>query len=216
MHSPDKTESKDEMIEFKIDQQMDTKYLDGIEELQQEDVKTVTQNQPSDVISVEIRLREGARHKGDKFVLDGIETYIPQLSFLDIRRATREGIKIFDKTEFGKKILYSKRRVKDDDELFNLMSFEERQIMRGMTDVEDLWIVWFALRDVLYPKITGDFEKDRCWIEYLPRDQLETFIDKLRRFNGMEASNSANPSGEEDIKSFPDDGLGNGIQAGDS
>ena len=191
----------------------DTKYLDEVEKLQFEDVKTVTRNQPSEVLDVEIRLREGFRRKGDKFVLDKIEIYIPQLSFLDIRRATREGIKIFDKTDVGKKILYSKRRIRDEDELLSMTSFEERQVMREMTDIEDLWLVWFALRDVKDPRIKGDYTKDRCWIEYLPRTELEEFIDKLRRFNGMERTET--PSGEDDIKSFRDDGLGTGIPRGD-
>jgi hypothetical protein len=191
----------------------DTKYLDEMDRLQTEDVKTVIRNQPSEVLDVEIRLRDGYRHKGDKFVLDGIEIYIPQLSFLDIRRATREGIKIFGKTDVGKKILYSKRQIKDEDELLSMTSFEERQVMREMTDIEDLWLAWFALRDIKHPKISGDFSRDRCWIEYLPRVDLENFINKLRQFNGMEKLET--PSGEDDIKSFPDDGLGNGIPRGD-
>lgn len=192
----------------------DTKYLDAMEEFQVEDKQRVVTKEPSDVLGVEIRLREGYRHVGDKFKLDGIEICIPQLSFLDVRKATREGIKIFDKTEIGKKLLYSKRRVKDSDELFSLMSFEERQTMRDMTDIEDLWLVYFTLRDAKHPKVCGDFNKDRCWIEYLPRDQLESLIETIRKFNGLEPSNSALPSGEDDVKSFRDDRLGVGADGG--
>lgn len=211
MHSPKKNEVVEFSVPADIVNKMDTKYLDEVERMGNEDKQTVTSKQPSEIIDVELRLREGSKHKGDKFTLDGVEIYIPQLSFLDIRRATREGVKIFDRTELGKKILYSKRRVKEVDELLSMMSFEERQVMREMTDIEDLWIAWFALRDVKYPKITGDFQKDKCWVEYLPRAELEQFIEKLRRHNGMESSNSDNPSGEEDLKSFRADGLGSGI-----
>lgn len=192
-----------------------TKYLDAMEKQMETDIKTVVSKEPSEVLNVEIRLREGYRHKGDKFTLDGEETYIPQLSFLDIRRATREGLKIFDKTEIGKRILYEKRRAVNADEISAMTTWEERQVMREMSDIEDLWLAWFALRDVKYTKITGDFSKDRCWIEYLPLDEIEAYIEKVRKFNGMDNSKSDKPSGEEDLKSFRDDNVGGGIPLGD-
>jgi len=84
-----------------------------------------------------------------------------------------------------------------------------------MSDIEDLWLAWFALRDAKYSKVTGDFAKDRCWIEYLPRDEIENYIEKVRRFNGMENTVSGNPSGEDDVRSFRDDKVGGGIPGGD-
>ena len=202
--------------EFTIPKDVDTKYLDAVEKVRETDIKKVTRNEPSEVLDVEIRLREGNRHKGDEFVLDGEKTIIPQLSFLDVRRATREGLKIFDKTELGKRILYEKRRAMNKDEAIAMDSWEERQVLAELSDVEDIWLAWFALRDAKYSKITGDFSKDRCWIEYLPRNEIEEYITKIRRFNGMENPKTDTPSGEDDVKSFRDDEVGGGIPGGDT
>ena len=204
------------LVEFKIDpSKVDMKYLEEMERLKAQDVKKVVSGEPSEVLDVEIRLREGLARKGDAFKLNGIDTYIPQLSFIDIQRATREGIKMFDKTEIGKRVLYENRRAMDKAELISMSTFEERQVLRDMSDVEDLWLAFFALRDAKYPKITGDFKKDRLVIEYLPRAEIEEYIEKVRRFNGMETSNSESPSVEDDVKSFRDDAVGRGIPGGD-
>ncbi|MFW9882486.1 MAG: hypothetical protein ACFFG0_56205 [Candidatus Thorarchaeota archaeon] len=180
---------------------LDFSYVNEVMKEKEKDIVINQSMEPSELINVELRLREGRNYDDDVFILKGNEIKIPQLSFIDIRKANRKGLSIYDKTKIGKKILYLKRNgatQKEITELRETFTFEDELSLQEMTDIEDLWLVFFALRDIGYPNITGDFEKDKNIIEFLPRKEIEEYITKLRRFNGL----SGNPSGEDDVKGF--------------
>lgn len=178
----------------------DTKYIDAIEDLKEKEDKQIESMEPSEIASIDLRLREGSEYNGDTMMFAGKEIKIPQLSFIEVRKANREGLKIFDKTDIGKRILNGNRASISNEEFNSLFSFSDIQCMKDMTDVEDLWLMFFALNKIKYPGMNNDFEKDKDVILSISRFDVESFIQNLRRVNGLPVDGL--PSGEDAMSSF--------------
>ncbi len=138
-----------------------------------------------------------------------MKVYIPQLSFLDLRKARREAMKLVDKSETGKKILMAlDSSIPDDEEIGEISDWDRKMFWDELLDHEDLWLAFLALKEVKHPKITGDFNEDRNWIEFTP--DIQDFIYRIKFFNGLETER--NPSGVDAVKSFRRDGLLEGTE----
>ena len=122
---------------------LDFKYIKEAERIRKKEEDRSLSIEPSELPSIELRLREGSDYKGDEFEFDGEMIFIPQLSFLEIRKANREGMKIFDKTDLGKRILMIKRTdTISRQEALDKITHAEEMSMMEMTDIEDLWLVF--------------------------------------------------------------------------
>lgn len=185
--------------------------LKTLERIKQADISLVESIEPSEMLDMDLRLRNGKDHEDDKFIIDGIEIIIHQLSFIHLRVATRESMKKLDGTELGKKLVNSMRVESKKDEYE--LSFSEKLDIESMTDIEDSWLIFFTLKEGKHPRIIGDYEVDKKYFEYLP--EAEALITEIRRVNGLSGGNqSPVPSGEDAVKSFHDDRLGSGIEGG--
>lgn len=177
---------------------VDTSALDAVMALKKEDIDRATNREPSTVIDVDLRLREGSTYKGDAIEVDGVKVVIPQLTFIQVRKANREGLKSLDGKPIGKKVLLAIRsEAKLDEQVGD--SLEEAAQIAEMSDIEDLWFMFYALVESKHPKVTGDFVKDRPYLERIKN--AEELIKAIRRFNGL------SEEGVNDVKFFRDDGL---------
>jgi len=177
---------------------LDTSALDAVMALKKEDIDRATNREPSTVIDVDLRLREGAKYKGDEMEIDGVKIYIPQLTFLQLRKANREAMKSLDGKPIGKKVLLAIRSEAKLDEKID-DTIEETVQIAEMSDIEDLWLMFYSLVESKHPKITGEFTKDRPYLERIRN--AEEFITAIRRFNGL------SEEGVNDMKYFRDHGL---------
>jgi len=180
----------------------DTKYLEEMEQMKRDDIKLVKSGEPSELFDTDLRLREGKDYEGDTFMVDSFPIIIHQLSFRDLRRATREGMKVLDHSEIGKQMLDASRveANKNEEKSF---TFEEKLTLEEITDIEDSWLLFFTLRDGKHPKFTGHYDNDKEWFERLPN--VEEFISTIRKVNGLNNEKNDVPSGEDAVKSFRDD-----------
>jgi hypothetical protein len=186
------------MERIKEKPKIDTSALDAVMDLKKADIERATNREPSTVIDTDLRLREGAGYKGDVIEVEGVKVVIPQLTFIQVRKANREGLKSLDGKPIGKKVLLAIRsEAKLDEQVGD--SLEETAQIAEMTDIEDLWFMFYALVESKHPKVTGDFVKDRPYLERIKN--AEELIKAIRRFNGLSSE------GVEDVKFFRDDGL---------
>lgn len=177
---------------------VDTSALDAVMALKKEDIDRATNREPSTVIDVDLRVREGSEYKGDVIEVDGVNVIIPQLTFIQVRKANREGLKSLDGKPIGKKVLLAIRsEAKLDEQVGD--SIEETVQIAEMSDIEDLWFMFYALVESKHPKVTGNFVKDRPYLEKIKN--AEDLIKAIRRFNGL------SEEGVNDVKFFRDNGL---------
>jgi hypothetical protein len=167
-----------------------------VNKMMEEDQVIEEKMEPSDVVGVEIRIREGKGYKGDEFEVDGERIYIPQLSYSDLRKAIRESMKLLDGSSLGKKVVKAMKTGNDDEDVGDV-SFTEWALIDEVNVTRDLWLVFLALKEVGHSKISGDFDEDKKFIDYLPN--LAELMEKIKRFNGI------SPEGEDEVKFFRDD-----------
>lgn len=185
----------------------DTSILDETLGMQQEDNRMISKVSPMDLVETDLRLREGVEYKGDKFKFDGVEIILPQLTFIQLRKAQRESYLAFDDKPLLKRffdMLREARKLKKEDDELDL-TFDEEMKLRELNDVQDLWLMHFALVESNHPKASKDFDSNRKWFERVNPSEAENFISKLKIVNVINEGDKDTPSGEEVVKSFHDD-----------
>jgi hypothetical protein len=176
-----------------------TAALDKVLEMMNDDEKIISKTSPTLLVETDLRLREGVEYTGDVFTFDGVGITIPQLTFIQVRKSQRQAFIAFEDKKLLKKIFELVRKLKKPDEKLPL-TFEEELKIGDINDVEDLWLIHFALLESGHPKVLRDFEENRKWFERV--SGVEDFLSKLKIVNGLNEENSDTPSGEEVIKSF--------------
>jgi len=184
------------MEEYKPEEKVDTSIMDAAMKIKEDQINAGMKQSPEDVIDLELKIREGKGHKGEIYEVDGVKIHIPQLSVIQRRKANREGLKHVGTTILGKKIIFAMRSKANQDSEVDL-TFDETLELQEATDIEDVWLVVYALRDVHHPKMTMDDEKDFAYVEYL--DCFVDLVDKVRKHNGLS-------EGAEEVKFFRDNG----------
>jgi hypothetical protein len=185
----------------------DTSALDIVEDMKRNDIKLNQSLDPSEILEIDLRLREGKKYKEDGFLLNGDEFQVVQLSFINVRKAHRNALRTADGTPLGKKILYVMRtEAKNDDDIGELTLTDYLDI-QNMSDVEDLWLIYYTLKESGHPIGQCDFEGARKYIEHI--GDVEQLIHKIRKVNGLSDSklDDDTPSGEDVLKSFRNDSV---------
>lgn len=195
------------MEEYKPeDDKIDTSILDAAIDMKTKQIEDGMDQSPSDVVELELKIREGKGYKGEVYEVDGVKIRIPQLSVIQRKKARREGLKEIASTILGKKIIYAMRSKADDDEEIDL-TFEESLEIDAATDIEDLWLIVFALRDVHHPKMTFDDDLDLEYCGYL--EDFDDLVAAIRKHNGL-------TEGADEIKFFRDHGSRGSPEKGNS
>ena len=185
---------------------IDSSIMDASMNLKEEQIKDGLDQTPDKLIEVELKIREGKGFKGEVYEVDGEKIRIPQLSIIQLRKAAREGLKSIVTTDLGKKIVYAMRSKADPKSEIDL-SFIESLELQSATDVEDAWLVVYALRDVKHSKMTMDDENDYDYVVYLKN--FQELVEKLREHNCILEEEKA-------VKFFRDDGSGDVPKEGDT
>jgi hypothetical protein len=174
---------------------------------------------PSDMVSTEIRIREGSDHDEDTFSIDGVEIIIQQLTFIQLRKAEREGYKTLDDTDLGKKLNLVNRTEANLDVDLGKLTWKESLAIEEINDIQDLWLAYFTLVEGKHPRISGDTKKDLHYVEHLKPSEIEELIKRIRFVNGLPKSwkdvDDATPSGEDVLRGFHDDQQSGGVKVGD-
>lgn len=183
---------------------VDTSSLDAAMKIKEQQINDGLSSTPDKIIETELKIREGKGFKGETYEVDGVKIRIPQLSVIHLRRATREGLKEIASTILGKKIIYAMRHKADQDDDIDL-SFSENLELQSATDIEDAWLVVFALRDVKHPKMTMDDEKDFEYVGYLKN--FDDLVRKIREHNGiLEGANEVKFFRDHESRDVPQEG----------
>jgi len=154
---------------------------------------------PDEIIKIDTRLREGSAFQGDDLIVDGKEIFLPQLSVVEYRKATIAALRSISNTPLAKRLVNSFRSKVSEEELSRELPTEEALDLASFNLELDVRLVWLTLRKSNHPRITGDIEKDRAFIE-----GLDNFFEIAKKLNVV---NSMNERGVDNTKFFRDDKL---------
>jgi hypothetical protein len=191
--------SKEKPVKPAVKAPLDASVLNETVKFHEMQVERGKNMSPDEIIKIDTRLREGAAYREDSLMVDGAQVFLPQLSVLEYRKATLNALRSISNTPLAKRLVNSFRSKVSEEELSRELPTEEALDLASFNLELDTRLVWLALRKSNHPRVIGDFDKDRPFIE-----GLSNFFEIARMIS---QDNAMNERGVDNTKFFRDDKL---------
>lgn len=178
---------------------VDMSAVQEVMDIKNKQLAGIRKSNPDDILKMDTRIREGLNSVEDPIEIEGRVFAIPQLTVVDVRRASIIAFRSIQDTTLAKKLVSSMRTKAAKSEMTKELTPQEVLMWAEVTIEEDVILVWMSLKKGKHPKITGDIEKDREFVENLRNfDKVAKLVRKI---------NAVGPEGAEEVKSFPVDDI---------